>query len=271
MDYEYLKEKSKFVRVETLKIHQRVAETRVASSLSPIEIVVSLYYGGIIKFDPKDRFSDSRDRFIISKGHGSICMYPLLADLGFFDVSELENACKKGSFLGGIPDPVIPGYETVNGSLGHGPGVASGMAVALKSLNKKENVVVLTGDGELNEGSVWEAVMFASHHKLDNLTIIVDNNKTSMLNRSEQIVNLSPLSSRFEAFGWDTFEVQDGHSVQEVHSVLDKRIPERSGKPKVIIVNTVKGKGVPFLEKHHLCHILSVGSESIDEIIKDLE
>ena len=132
-DIDYLKAKAKSVRIETLKIHKAAPETRVASSLSPIELFVSLYYGKILNFNPKDPRDDARDRFIISKGHGSISMYPLLADLGFFDKAELGNVCKNGSFLGGIPDPVIPGYETVNGSLGHGLGVGCGMAVALKA------------------------------------------------------------------------------------------------------------------------------------------
>lgn len=129
-DVKYLKEKSKFVRCETLKIHKIAPETRVASSLSTIEIFVSLYYGGILNFNPNDPKDDDRDRFIISKGHGSISMYPLLADIGFFDENELNNVCKDGTFLGGIPDPIIPGYETVNGSLGHGLGVGCGIAVA---------------------------------------------------------------------------------------------------------------------------------------------
>ena len=119
---EYLRKKAKEIRKETLLIHKRAPETRVASSLSPIEVFVALYYGKVLNFDPKNPLWEGRDRFVISKGHGSISMYPILADLGFFDKSELEKVCRPGSFLGGIPDPIIPGYETINGSLGHGMG-----------------------------------------------------------------------------------------------------------------------------------------------------
>lgn len=270
-DINLLKEKSKFIRVETLKIHKLAPETRVASSLSPIEIFVSLYYGNILKYNSNNPKDDYRDRFIISKGHGSISMYPLLADLSFFDKNELNNVCKDGSFLGGIPDPIIPGYETVNGSLGHGLGVGSGIAVALKTKQKQENVVVLTGDGELNEGSNWEAIMFASQQRLDNLTLIVDYNKVSMLDFSKNIINLTSLNTKFEAFNWKVYEVLDGHNIEEVYNTLNEAINNRDNKPKVVIVNTVKGKGVPFLETHALSHILSVKTEDIDTLIEEIE
>ena len=266
-----LKDKSKFIRCETLRIHKLAPETRVASSLSPIEIFVSLYYGDILNFNPKDPRDESRDRFIISKGHGSISMYPLLADVGFFDKSEIDNVCTNGSFLGGIPDPIIPGYETVNGSLGHGLGVGCGMAVALKTKKKKQNVVVLTGDGELNEGSNWEAIMFAPQHNLDNFTLIVDYNKVSMLDFSKNIINMSSLNDKFKAFNWKVYEVIDGHDVEEVSNTLKEAINDRDNKPKVVIVNTIKGKGVPFLETHSLSHILSVKPEDIDTLIEEIQ
>jgi transketolase len=266
-----LKEKSKFVRSETLRMHKLAPETRVASSLSPIEIFVSLYYGKILNFNPQKPLDDSRDRFIISKGHGSISMYPLLADLEFFDKSELENVCKDGTFLGGIPDPIIPGYETVNGSLGHGLGVASGMALALKTKQKSNHVVTIVGDGELNEGSNWEAIMLAPQHKLDNLTLIVDYNKVSMLDFSKNIIDLNSLNAKFEAFNWDVHEIKNGHDVAEVHSVLNKVINLRENKPKVVIVNTIKGKGVDFLETHSLSHILSIKPDDVDKYIEEIK
>lgn len=268
---QFLKEKAKYVRVETLKIHKIAPETRVASSLSPIEIFVSLYYGKLINFDPKNPLNENRDRFIISKGHGSISMYPLLADLGFFDVKELENVCQDGTFLGGIPDPIIPGYETVNGSLGHGLGVGSGMALGLKTKKSKQKVVVLTGDGELNEGSNWEAIMFAAQHGLDNLTLIVDYNKVSMLDFSKNIINLNSLNDKFKAFNWDVFEIKDAHDLDEVYTTLNSVLNQANNKPKVVIANTIKGKGVPFLETHALSHILSVKPEDIDALIEEIQ
>lgn len=269
-DIKLLKEKTKFVRIETLKIHKLAPEVRLASSLSPVEIFVCLFYGNILNFNPKTPQEEKRDRFIISKGHGSISMYPILADLGFFNPKELLTVCQNGSFLGGIPDPIIPGYETVNGSLGHGLGVGCGMAIALKVKNSVQNVVVLVGDGELNEGSNWEAIMFAAQKKLDNLTLIVDYNKVSMLDFSKNIINLDSLSKKFDAFEWDVCEVEDGHRIEELYPILKKTIDDRNHRPKVIIVNTIKGKGVPFLETHSLSHILSLKSDDIDLVIEEI-
>ncbi len=266
-----LKKKSKYIRCETLKIHKIAPETRIASSLSPIEIFVSLYYGDLLKYNSINPKDDKRDRFIISKGHGSICMYPLLADLDFFNKNELNNVCKNGSFLGGIPDPIIPGYETVNGSLGHGLGVGCGIAIALKAKQKKQNVVVLTGDGELNEGSNWEAIMFAPQHKLDNLTLIIDYNKVSMLDLSKNIIDLNPLNDKFKAFNWKVYEVADGHDVEEISATLKEAINDKDNKPKVVIVNTIKGKGVTFLETSSLSHILSVKPKDIDKLIEEIQ
>jgi len=262
-----LKARAHWVWEETLAIHRRAHETRIASSLSPIEIFVALYYGGILRFDPKNPRNDDRDRCVISKGHGSICMYPILADLGFFPMEELQNVCKSGSFLGGIPDPVIPGYETINGSLGHGVGVATGMALALKRRKKDRDVFTIAGDGELHEGAVWEALMFGSHHGLDNLHLVVDNNRVSMLNYTKEIVGHGDLVSRLTAFGWDTTEV-DGHDVTAVHAALSKQKAARNGRPKALIAYTLKGRGVPGLENQPLCHIINPKPETIDKLLE---
>lgn len=263
-----LKEKSKWVWRETLAIHQHAPETRIASSLSPIEIFVALYYGDILKFDASYPLLEERDRCIISKGHGSVCMYPILADLGFFHIDELQNVCKKGSFLGGIPDPIIPGYETVNGSLGHGLGVATGMALALKRKKREQSIFVIVGDGELHEGANWEALMFASHHKLDNLHLIVDDNQISMLDHTKEIVSHNELIHRLTAFGWDCLEV-DGHDVSTVQSILLSQKECRSGKPKALIAKTIKGRGVPGLEDESLSHIINPKPEVIESLLKE--
>ncbi|MDQ7089270.1 MAG: transketolase [Methylococcales bacterium] len=270
IDTAYLKQQAKFLRVETLKIHKAAPEVRVASSLSPIEIFASLFYGKLLNYNPKNPRDENRDRLIISKGHGSICMYPLLADLGFFDKDELNRVCKSGSFLGGIPDPIIPGYETVNGSLGHGLGVACGIALALKTKRSAKKAVVLTGDGELNEGANWEAIMCAAQHKLDNLTLIVDYNKVSMLDFSKNIIDLNSLSEKFKAFNWDVYEVEDGHNIEQVYNTLKTAFLDQHQKPKVVIAHTVKGKGIPFLETHPLSHILSVKEGDIDGLIEEI-
>jgi len=265
-----LKEKVLWVWKETLAIHLRAPETRLASSLSVIEIFVALYYGKILNFNPTNPLDNIRDRCIISKGHGSICMYPILADLGFFPLSELLQVCKKGSFLGGIPDPVIPGYESVNGSLGHGLGVASGIALGLKTKKKNQDVFVVTGDGELHEGANWEAIMFASHHKLDNLNLIVDNNGISMLDHTDNIVSHSDLVARLSSFGWDCEEV-DGHDVITLRNVLAKQKITKNGKPKALIASTLKGRGVPGLENAPLSHIINPKPELIESLLKNLD
>lgn len=260
-------QKSKWVWRETLAIHRRAPETRIASSLSPIDIFVALYYGGVLRFDPANPLSEERDRCIISKGHGSICMYPILADLGFFPSEELNRVCHSGGFLGGIPDPVIPGYETVNGSLGHGLGVAAGMALGLERKNSTSNVFVMTGDGELHEGANWEAIMFASHHKLENLNLIVDDNRTSMLGYTDDIIGHGSLAGRFEAFGWNAHEV-DGHDVLGLQTSLMNMKSDRSGRPKVLIARTLKGHGVPGLENTPLAHISNPKPDLLDRLLE---
>ena len=266
----FLRNKSLWVRQETLKIHKLAPETRLASSLSCVEILVALYYGKIIHHNPRDTKWEARDRFIISKGHGTISFYPILADLGYFDKKELGRVCKVGSFLGGIPDPIIPGYETMNGSLGHGLGVACGMALALKRRNRNEKVFVLVGDGELYEGSVWEAVMFAGEHKLDNLVLIIDNNKICMLDYCKNILDLEPLDEKFSVYKW-LVERIDGHDVKALHASLTSLKGDRGGRPKVLIADTIKGKGVPCLETDSLCHIKSLKAEEIDLLIGKLQ
>ncbi len=260
-------DKAQWVWRETLKIHRRAPETRLASSLSVIEIFVALYYGGVLRFNPTSPRDEQRDRCIISKGHGSICMYPILADLGFFPLSELEQVCKAGSFLGGIPDPVIPGYETVNGSLGHGLGVGTGIALGLKAKKSDRQVFVVVGDGELHEGANWEALMFASHHGLDNLHLIVDNNKISMLDYTINIVSHDSLVERLQAFGWECVEV-DGHNVLAVQNALLAMKSQSLGKPKALIAHTKKGFGIPSIENAPLCHIMNPKPEEIDSLLE---
>ena len=269
MHIKFLKEKAKCVSIETLKIHKIAPETRIASSLSCVEILVALYYGEIVKIYPNDLFAEDRDRIIISKGHGSISLYPILADLGYFNKSELNKVCKPGTFLGGIPDCIIPGYETTNGSLGHGPGVACGIALALKKKKNNAHTFVLLGDGEMQEGSVWEAIMFAGHHKLNNLTFIVDNNKVGMLDFTKNTLNMDPLTKKFSVFGWDACET-DGHSIASLISALKRSKLKSIKKPKVIVANTIKGKGVPRLEKDKLSHIRTLSKDEIENLIAAL-
>jgi len=266
----FLREKALWVRRETLRIHKIAPGTRLASSLSDVEVFVVLYYGKILRFDPGNTEWENRDRLIVSKGHGAISLYPILADLGFFDKAELNRVGKEGSFLGGIPDPIIPGFETVNGSLGHGLGVACGMALGLKRKRIDSNVFVLLGDGELFEGAVWEAIMFASHHRLDNLILIVDNNKMSMLGYCKDIINMEPIEDRFRGFNWDVESI-DGHNIEELYIAITGLKDKDGNKPKAIIADTIKGKGVPQLENDPLCHVKSLSEGEVDNLLKELK
>ena len=235
---------------KTIELHKRLPEIRIASSLSLIDILYVLYYK-VLKIVP---FDEKRDRVIFSKGHGAIGVYPILADLGFFDEKELDKIGE--NFLTSIPDPNIKGIETINGSLGHGLGVGIGMAIALKTKKVTSKVFVICGDGELYEGSMWEAIMFAPTKKLDNLVLIVDYNKTAMLDRIKNIIDLEPLKDKFISFNWEVFEV-DGHNIDELEKIF-KSLDFTNKKPKVIIANTIKGKGIEFLENSPLSHILSL-------------
>jgi len=264
-----IEEKAKWVRKKTLELHKMSPETRIASCLSDIEIFSTLFYGKILKFDPKNPLWEQRDRFIISKAHGAVSLYPILADMGFFDMNELNTMGTTGSRLTAIPDCRVPGFETINGSLGHGLGVACGVALALKRKHNEADVFVLCGDGELFEGSMWEAIMFASQHRLDNLILIVDKNHICMLDRCNKIIDLDPLEKKFETFGW-VAKVVDGHNINELYYNLLEIKKQRHGAPKVVIANTVKGKGVPKLENDVLCHIKSLNASEIDEILKRL-
>jgi transketolase len=266
---DYLKNKAVWVKKELLKIHKIAPGIRIASSLSCVEILTTLYYGKILHCDSQNIYWDQRDRFIISKAHGSVSFYPILADLGYFGIEQLALVGKSGGILADIPDCSIPGYETVNGSLGHGLGVACGISLALKRKQRKEKVFVLLGDGELFEGSVWEAIMFASHHKLNNLILIIDNNKICMLDYCKKIINLEPIEDKFKVFGWQT-TVVDGHNIPNLYDVLTDAKESSIEKPKVIIANTVKGKGVPRLEKDSLCHIKALSAEEIDKLLLEV-
>lgn len=265
-----LQEKAKWVREETLRIHKIAPGTRLASSLSDIEIFVALYYGGILNYRPDDVLWMDRDRLIVSKGHGAVSLYPILADLGFFDRGKLQTVGMEGSFLGVIPDTMTPGFETINGSLGNGLGVACGVALALKNRKCGAKMFVLMGDGELYEGAVWEAIMFASHHSLDNLILIIDKNSMSMLDYTQNIIDLDPLDQKFEAFNWKVDTI-DGHDIEEIRNNLIELKSDLCVMPKVLIANTVKGKGVPQLENDNLCHVKSFDPDEIDRILMEIQ
>jgi transketolase len=244
---ERLEQKSLWVRNQIL---ERIVFTRkghIGGAFSCTDILVALYYGGIFRFDPKDPAWEKRDKFILSKGHSCIALYPILADLGFFSFSQWDNYCQNGCLLGGHPDRNIPGIEAVTGSLGHGLGIGAGLALSAKLDGSDCMSVVLLGDGECYEGSVWEAAMFAGHHKLNNLIVIIDRNKQCVTDFTEDCNQLEPLADKWKAFGWDACVV-DGHSFDELLAVFRGFRRRKSLRPLAIVAQTTKGKGVSFME-----------------------
>ncbi|MBF0244218.1 MAG: transketolase [Planctomycetes bacterium] len=265
MELAQLKEKARWIWRETVRVHGLAPETRVASSLSDVEIFTTLYYGGILRHKHGDPDWVERDRMIVSKGHGGISLYPILADIGYFPLAELDRICTESSFLGSIPDH-IPGFETINGSLGHGPGVGCGLAVALRAKKSDSRVYVLCGDGEMNSGAVWEAIMFAAFHKLGNMTLIVDDNEISMLGFQKDILGLSPLAEKLKAFHWEVQEV-DGHDIPALLDVLRPLARRQDGPPQAIVARTIKGRGAPQLENKPLCHVMNLSKEDIRSLL----
>ncbi len=259
----FLKNKSMELYKETLLLHKRAPSTRIASALSTIDLFSVLAYGGF--FD----ITNKKDRFIISKAHGCFSLYPILAEKGIISKNDLEQIGREGALLGTIPDCNVPGIINNGGALANGLGIACGMALAMKLKGKPDNICVFQGDGECNEGSVWEAVIFAAFHKLDNLLLIIDDNKMSMLGRQKEILGLDPLSEKFRVFGWNSYDV-DGHNVNELYPMLEKIVQERLNKPKVLVASTVKGKRISSLENNCLCHIISMSSEEIDNALAEI-
>jgi transketolase len=221
--------------------------------MSLIEIMRVLY-DDILKFRPAEPKWTDRDRMILSKGHGCLALYAILADKGFIPFDTLDTFCLRDSILGGHPEAgKVAGVEASTGALGHGLSVGIGMALALRAANKSNKVFVVMGDGEINEGSVWEAAMCAGKHKLANLTAMVDYNKIQSAGFTRDIQDLEPLLDKWRAFGFAAVEV-DGHDVGELRALL-RRLPIAADKPTAIVCHTVKGKGVGFAENdpnwHH--------------------
>lgn len=263
-----LNQKAKELRKTAFDTVINAGKGHLGGSLSSTEILVALYYGDVLNNNHTDLFhpkSDDRDRFIISKGHANNVLHAILADLGFFPKYLLHNYTKDGSVLGGHCDPLTPGIEIVSGSLGHGLGVGCGIALAAKIDNKDFRTYVLLGDGECQEGSVWEAVAFAAHHSLNNLVAIVDRNLLGAEDFTENTCKLGSFDSRWGAFGWDVAQVY-GHSILALIGALKVK----SNRPRVIIANTVKGKGILSLEGKPKSHHTVPQGDDIDNATKEL-
>jgi len=264
------KKVAKSIRNKILEVAVHAGSGHIAPSFSCVEILVILYYGGILNFNASNPNWPKRDRFILSKGHATLALYVILANQKFFPLSDLDGFVKQGSCLGCHPENSISGIEVYTGSLGHGLPIAAGLALGAKLDNEKHLNIVLMGDGECHEGSVWEAAMFAAHHQLNNLIAIIDHNGLSATGILKNYLEVDPLKEKWEAFGWETVVV-DGHSLTELFVILKSISLRRSDKPLAIIAVTTKGKGVSFMENNPIWHYRVPKGEELKIARKELD
>jgi len=261
-----LREISYRVRKNVLQMAHNGKSSHVGSALSIVDILVTLYFG-VFNNDLIMKKNKLRDKFILSKGHAGSALYAILYEIGLISKEELFTHCKDNSRLSGHVSHLLPGIEISTGSLGHGLSIGCGFALAKKMNNKKidKKVYVLLSDGECDEGSTWEAVLFASHHKLNNLICLIDYNKLQSLDKVKNTLNLEPFKSKWKSFGWDVVSV-DGHN----HNKIIKSLKVKK-KPLCIICNTTKGKGVKFMQDKVLWHYRSPNKQELAKAIKSLK
>ena len=263
-----LAELAKRIRINALKMTSGGNSSHIGSIFSIADILAVLY-GSFLKYDNKNPNLINRDRFILSKGHAGAGVYAALAECGFFPKSELKTHYKNGSKLSGhVSHKGIPGVELSTGSLGHGLGVGVGMAKSAKLAKMGHRIVILLSDGECDEGSVWEAVLFANHHSLNNIIAIIDYNKIQSLDTTDNTLTLEPFKDKWESFGWSVMEM-NGHNHAEIKDCLDKARLSKSN-PVVLIANTIKGKGVSFMENQVLWHYRTALNDEFDNAMKEL-
>lgn len=259
------------LRANVLRMLTRAKSGHPGGSLSCIDILCALYFGGVLNYSAQNPKMQGRDRFILSKGHAAPALYATLAHAGFFSESELETLRQPESILQGHPDcKLCPGVEVSTGSLGQGLSISAGLAAGFKLAGTPEAVFCLLGDGECQEGQVWEASMWAAHQKLDNLIAIVDRNRLQIDGSTESVCALGSVAAKFEAFGWQATKV-DGHNINELVQVLKAAKQNRNGSPKVIVANTIKGKGVSFMEGEAGWHGKAPNPEQLEIALAELE
>lgn len=266
---EELKKKSVELRKNIISMVYEAKSGHPGGSLSAIDVLVVLFYSKL-NHDPKNPCDKLRDRFILSKGHVAPAIYAILADSGYFPKEKLGTLRKFGSILQGHPDMhKTPGIEVSSGSLGQGLSVAVGIALGLKMDKLDSRVYCLMGDGETQEGQIWEAAMAGAHYKLDNLCGIVDFNGLQIDGNVKDVMNINPYKQKWEAFNWNVIEI-DGHNLEEISSAFD-RAKEYKNKPTVIIANTIKGKGVSFMEDDPSWHGKAPSKEEYEKALVELE
>jgi transketolase len=265
-----LEERAKFIRMETVRLARIAGAGHYTSVFSIAEILSTLYYSEL-SIDPKNPGWADRDRVVLSKGHAAIGLYPVLADLGYFSPSLLDSYTRFGSPFGDHPDmKKVPGIDFSSGSLGHGLSIGVGMALSARLSRRTNRNWVLLGDGELNEGQVWEAAMAAAHYRLGNLIAVVDNNQLSIDGFTERVMNVESITDKFASFGWDTHRV-DGHDVRALLDGFARLAPADHRRPQVIVCDTVKGRGVRLMEFSPDWHVGNLVGEDYDSVMAELE
>lgn len=264
-----LEDIAKQVRRDTLVMLNRAGSGHTGGSLSSVEILTALFFSKM-KHRPHDPSWDQRDRFVLSKGHAAPAFYAVLARCGYFPLEDLVSLRKLGSHLQGHPDcKFTPGVEVPTGSLGQGLSMANGIALAVRLDGKTSRVYVFLGDGEVQEGQIWEAAMSAAHYKLDNLCAILDHNHLQIDGTVEEVMNIEPLSDKWRAFGWAVINI-NGHDYTQILTSLDKA-EKTKGQPSIIIAETIKGKGVSFFENKVEYHGVAPTDEELERALKELE
>lgn len=270
-DYDLLAEKAKLVRTETVRLTAIAGSGHYGSAFSIAEILSSLYYHHL-RLRPEEPDWPDRDRFLLGKGHAAIGLYPILADLGYFDASWLDSYTRLGSPLGDHPDlRKVPGADFSSGSIGHNLSVGVGMALAARVQSSPARVVCLMGDGEQNEGQVWEAAAAGSHYGLTNLVGIVDRNGVCSDGATDEVLDVEPLDEKWRAFGWDVRHLPDGHDLPAVTQVLGEALNDDHDQPVMVLADTVAGKGVSFMEGTWQWHLGFLGDDDYEKAMNELE
>lgn len=266
--YQHLNDVARKIRCDIIEAVTEAKSGHPGGSLSSVEIVTALYFS-VMNIRPEDPKWEDRDRFVLSKGHAAPLLYSALAERGYFPKEELKGLRKLGSMLQGHPDmKSVPGVDMSTGSLGQGLSAAVGMALAGKLDKKDYRVYALVGDGELEEGQIWEASMAAAHYKLDNLTAFVDHNRLQIDGPVEKVMSPEPVADKFRAFGWNVICI-NGHSFDEIFDAL-KNAKDTKGKPTMIVAETIKGKGVSFMENEAGWHGTAPNREQMEKALKEL-
>lgn len=255
------------IRENALRMVHRASASHIGTGLSMADILAVLY-SGVANVDPRNPRAPDRDRVILSKGHGAAAFYAALAEAGYFEASELDTFCKDGSPFAGHVSHHVAGVDFSTGSLGHGLSLGCGVALGFKRDRKAGRAFVVLSDGECDEGSIWEAVLFAPHHRLDNLVAIVDYNKIQSFGTVKEVLDLEPFADKWKAFRWHV-QVVDGHDHASLRDAFAKA-GRSEGQPSVIIANTVKGKGVSFMEDDLLWHYRSPSAEQLEQAVEEV-